>query len=334
MDEQTIIECAGQLQMRELDPIPKHLILRDILGKPPDEPEVLLAANLLSTSKWIQRLTVAQWGDGSWGRLHSADSAARQAIPTTEVGVERGVSLGLDASHPIMADVSSYLQSILRSEKTVRDPSEKNRRWSFGVKLFAASTLAQVRPESKELDEPWDMWCDIAYRSVESGEYDSRAELAAHREFSGLSVQGSYFRLSSRYALALLGSRAKIIPVDVEEAIFRWIWQRKSGIGYYGPRACDPPRSDSPGTLELWVRTQELLSVFPSWKQASASIIEWLWAKLTPEGWWDFGKRWDRGVVLPYSENWGRREARSTDWTVRLLILSLKALDEKRQVAG
>lgn len=334
MHEQSVIECANNLLALDLDPTPRYLLLRDVLRKPPDDPDLISTRSRLSNSKWITQLANTQWSDGSWGRLHSADTYAHQVIPTTEFGVERAVSLGLDVDHVILHKAFKYLESVLSGEKTIRDPAERNDRWQFGVELFVASTLAQFQPNASALDEVWSRWYEIACRSVCTGRYSERDELEAHKTIAGISVERSYLRLSNRYALALLGSRANKLEAEVEKAIFEWIWNRASGIGYFGQKVSEPSNMDSATATELWTRSQELLSVFPSWQHASSTIMDWLWSKRTPDGWWDFGKRMSRSVVLPYSNNWRTRGARQTDWTVRFLVLSSRAADARLSMAG
>ena len=68
------------------------------------------------------------------------------------VGVQRALALGLDASHPILRKASSHLTKILTGKTRPRDRSEKNDRWPTGVQLFAASTLARIRPDHAILE--------------------------------------------------------------------------------------------------------------------------------------------------------------------------------------
>jgi hypothetical protein len=326
MDESSILKCADRLRSRNIDPIPNYLLLRDVLARPSDDAVLIEAAERYLSSKWMEQLAATQWADGSWGRLHSMDTSTRPPIPTTEAGVERALALGLDSRHPILVKASRYLGSVLTGQIDIRDRAESNERWLLGVELFAASTLARILPRSPLLVATWNKWCRIAERAVASGQYESEAELEAHRQLHGVDARGSYLRLSSRYALALLSSRADAIPPAVEAALFQWIWHRESGIGYYGPQAAEPPQFGAPREFELWMRTQELLAVFPSWRASAGPIIGWLWAQQNPNAQWDFGSRWPPGFVFPYSESWRRRGARQNDWTTRVLLLSAKAV--------
>jgi hypothetical protein len=319
------ITLTDTLSGFDLDPIPRHIYLRHILGLPQGDPELRYAADASLSSKWCRLLESEQMPDGSWWRLHSADSRLGRAVPTTEFGVERGRALSLDGDHPVMKKAARFLETVLTGDTEIRDLAEKNDRWQYGIELFAAATLARIEPTSDVLDRAWDKWSQIARCSVRSGTYQEKDELESHHSLTGVSTAGSYLRLSSKYALALLAFRVGEIPSSVEQALFQWIWNRADGIGYYGQQVCEPPRPGSFTVIEMWFRSHELLSLFPSWRSASKDIITWLLGCRTSEGLWDFGPRSPMSAVLPFSESWRRRRNRQIDWTLRVLLLLMRA---------
>jgi hypothetical protein len=304
------------------DPVVRFRLLRDVLQRPPNSTEMVQARVDLAKSRWIQQLADEQWPDGSWGRLHSQDSNARQWILTTEVGVERALALGLEADHPILRKTAQYLTSILEGTVQYRDPPEKNNRWPTGVRLFAAATLAQIQPDLPVLDEGWDLWATIACRTFSSGEYDPRAEILAHRELTGIRGELRYLILNNKYSLALLGSRATALASEVESTLLDWIWHHRDGIGYLGqPMYLSPAVGKSPGHLDAWFRSLELLAKFPSWRDLAGETMQWFWNEQKPAGGWDFGRIPAFSMVLPLSESWRRKGARQFDWTTRVLVL-------------
>lgn len=329
-----MVGLTDKFSLNSLDPVPRYRYLRDVIGLPQEDRELQAAEAEVTSSKWFQLLASAQLADGSWGRLHSAASLSNRHVPTTEFGAERGIALGLSSDNSIMRNAARYLKAVLEGDSTVRDPAEKNDRWPLGVELFAASTLAQIKPAAKSLDRTWDKWSQIARTSVQSGRFEEVAEFEAHRELTGISSEGSYLRLHSKYALALLGSRVVDLPPDVESALFKWVWSREAGIGYFGQSVRRPPLLGSPSTIELWLRSHELLSIFPSWQRASEEIVAWLLHCRTSEGLWDFGPRPRMSTVLPFSESWRRHATRQIDWTLRILLLLKRANGDPDQVAG
>ena len=94
-------------------------------------------------SRCIRELADEQWEDGGWGRLvHSRNTKLKQKIASTEVGVERALALGLDATHPISR--TRYLLAILQGKLAFPDYHEKNDRWQTGMRLLLTSTLSFI----------------------------------------------------------------------------------------------------------------------------------------------------------------------------------------------
>ena len=167
---------AGLLLQETADPVVHARLMRDVLRYPPTQPDLVAAARQLTPHPNVQVLAAEQWPDGSWGRLHSQDVTAGQRIRTTEFGVSRALALGLDPDHPILQAAANCLGGILSGRLEPRDPPEKNDRWPTGVQLFAAATLALIRPDDPLLDDPWALWLEIAQRSFAGGRYDDEAE--------------------------------------------------------------------------------------------------------------------------------------------------------------
>jgi hypothetical protein len=312
--------AARRILALDPDPVVRWLLLRDILRTEAGEPELERARQLLLTSRWVRQLEGEQWEDGSWGRFHSMDSRSRQRVPTTEVGVERALALGLPADHPVLARAADYLAAVLHGTIIPRDRPEKNDRWPTGVRLIAAATLALIQPQSPALDEVWELWAEIAERACRSGTYDPQAESQAHRELTGATVAGSYLVLNNRYALVLLASRPRALPSALERDLVDWVWGLPQGVRYLGEPLLAPPRCQSGGGFDRWLCSVELLCSFPSSRHFGAEAVEWLWAARSAAGLWDFGPR-PNSPALPLSESWRRRDARLIDWSTRVLLL-------------
>lgn len=171
---------AGCILAGESDPVVRFRLLRDVLARALDSPELVQARRDLATSRWVRELEREQREDGSWGRFHSRDSQARHRIFNTEVGVERVLALGLDVSHPILSRAARYLVGLLEGPLAgFPDPPERNDRWATGARLFTAAMLALVQPDHPILDEVWNLWLSIAQRVFAVGRYDPEAEMLA-----------------------------------------------------------------------------------------------------------------------------------------------------------
>lgn len=313
-----IEETACRILREDSDSVVCFRLLRDVLKAPSDE--LMNARRELLQSRWVLEFKNEQRKDGSWGRFHSA-MKTKGKIGTTEAAVERGLALGLEASDPIFRSTIGYLSRLLEGSIDFPDPPERNNRWATGKQLFAAATLARICPTLQILDKTWELWATIVKHTFASGKYDQEAEIQAHQMLTGASVKDSYLVLSSRYQLALLGSRATKLPETLEHALVDWVWHKNDGIGYLEIPLSNLPRRFTPGMLDRLFTSLELLSSFPCWRRFADSIIGWLWTQRNNEGYWDFGPKASTSTYFPLSENWRTKRHRQHDWSTRVLAL-------------
>jgi hypothetical protein len=322
--EDLALEILGQ------DPalVVRYRLLRDVLKVNPGDSELQHARRAVENSRSIQGLAAEQWEDGSWGAFHSRDSRRRQKIITTEVGVERGLNLGLDTSHPVLINASEYVRNVMLGKIIFPDRHEKNDRWSTGLRLFLASTLSLIHPRDPLLDADRVLWSEIADRTFQSGEYNAENEIQAHAELTGATVEGSYLVISGKYQLNILGSTPGTLPQYLELVLLQWLWGKQDSIGYLGIPLGNLPPNQKPGPFDRWLVSLELLArLFPAWVNFAQNPIEWIWEQRNTQGFWDFGPRPASMTYLPLSDNWRRRKDRQFDWTTRILILLRRYLD-------
>ena len=277
------------------------------------------ARQRLDTSRWVRLVADDQQDDGGWGRFHSSDTHSKQKTRTTEQGVWRALALGLDAEHPILSQAADYCASVLRGDRPFADRAETNDRWQTGWRMFTASVLAQIRPADPLLDPVYDLWGEITRRIFASGGYSQSAEIAAHRDLTGATVENSYLELQNRYALTLLAACG--MPPDLEVLLLDWLWSLPGGLHYLeAPLNCETV-PEKAGPRDRWFESLELLSCFLTWPSLRTRIEPVLWPLIQSNDRWDFGPRPSWSSTLPLSENWRRAGKRSHDWTVRVLSL-------------
>ncbi len=309
------------------DPAVRVRLLRDVLRVGRDDERLCAARATLDDSGHVAGLRDEQRADGSWGRLHSRDTRSPQLVKTTEWAVERALALGLEASHPLLAAACVHLASVVEGQAAVSDPAERNDRWATGLRLFAAATLSRIDPQHSSLDSVWDLWHEIARRAFVGGTYDPDQEAAAHVDLTGASVRGTYLVLCNRYALLLLGARAELMDAELRRAIAFWVGRDRDGIGYYGLPLGSPPDELTPGLLERFLQSHEVLAPFGAGAAATGPLVDWLGEHRRPDGLWDLGPRVSWTSQLPLAESWRRADARAVDWTVRVLALLTRWLD-------
>jgi len=181
-------------------------LLRDVLRRPDDNPELRQTQAELKHSPWIRQLAGEQRADGGWGAFHSRDSRLKQKTGTTEIGVERGLALGLTEVSPVMVKARDYIVYLLADSGAFPDCPEKNDRWSTGVQMFLAGTLALISPRHPALSKVRSLWIRLAERIFASGGYREQDEIAAHAELTGATVAGSYLRTIKASAIFIDGA--------------------------------------------------------------------------------------------------------------------------------
>ena len=319
-----IEETATKILEQMPEAVVRYRLLRDVLRKAPDCPELQQAKDDLKHSRCIQELEAEQWEDGGWGAFHSRSTLLKQKIPSTEVGVERALSLGLDASHPILQRASVYILNIMQGKFPFPDYHEKNDRWQTGMRLFLASTLSLVHPDHPVLDQDRRLWREIARRAFQAGKYSEEDEIQAHADLTDATVKDSYLVLNNRYQLNVLGSIPGTLSEELETALLQWLWAKPDGIGYLEISLSQPPPT-KPGPFDRWLASLEMLArLFPLWVSLAQPSIGWLWKQADEQGCWDFGPRSGSMFFLPLSDSWRDRQNRLFDWTTRILILLRK----------
>ncbi len=323
-----IEDVAARMLAHDPGVVVRYRLLRDVLRLSADAPDLQEARANLEHSQCIHALAAEQWADGGWGAFHSRSTFSKQKIPSTEVGVERAVALGLDPFHPILSKASAYILDVMQGRRAFPDYHEKNDRWQTGMRLFLASTLSLICPEHPILNADRTLWIEIARRAFRSGRYSAEDEIDAHAELTGATVKDTYLVLRSRYQLNILGSLRRSLPTELEVALLRWLWEKPDGIGYLTvPLSGAPPRKTGP--FDRWLASLELLArLFPVWVQFARPSIEWLWEQRNAQGYWDFGPRPSSIACLPLSDNWRARRDRQFDWTTRVLILLRRFCDD------
>jgi hypothetical protein len=312
-------------------PVPRHRLLRDVLHTDPREPEFQAIVNRLDQSLHVRILLDEQRADGGWGAFHSRSTNSKQRIASTEAGVERAINLGMDKCHPSLAHVKSYILSIMEGEIPFPDYHERNDRWATGMRLFLASTLSLIDPMNKELDKDRELWREIAISTFRSGTYSERDEINIHQSLTSASVENSYLKINNRYSLNILGSKAFLLPEEVETAFLNWLWNYEGGIGYLEVSLSKIPPLIKPGILDRWFVSLEMISrLFRLSAKQIEDSIDWIWNQQNQDGLWDFGARSTSSTFMPLSVDWRVKKNRMIDWSTRVLILISQYLFAKQ----
>lgn len=319
-----IEDIARDILMRKPDPVVRYRILRDILLKTPDDSILKASKQKMLQSGWVKELEKEQKIDGSWGRFHSQDTKIKARFKTTEGAIKRGLALGLDAEDDIFKRVIKYMNDVLEGKRNWSDWDEKNERWPLIVRLVTAGTLAMVDPKNIAIDSEWEFWFKVVQHSFASGVYSFNGETQAYRKLCKISSVPISF-LITKYVLNILSARIEKLPKDLDEKIVRWIWQ-KDEIRYIGTSLNKPKDRH----LNHWFYALETLSRFKSWKEYTEKAINWILLQRNLNGLWNFGSSVAKSEYFPLSESWRKKENREIDYSIRILVLLRRYIENNR----
>ena len=326
IDLRSIEEIAISLIEKNPDPVVEYRLFRDVLLKSPSDPIITRSRQQMLHSAGVRELAEAQLRDGSWGRFHSEDTkrerGSKPSFKTSEIAIERGLALGLEAHDPVFVKAIEYMTQVLTGEAQWSDCEEKNDRWPSLVRLVTAGTLAIIEPDNPMVISEWNFWYKVAQSSFASGIYSPEAERQAYRELLGIDVPNS--RIITKYALNILAAQSKRLPVGLDERIVSWVWENNH-ISYIGTSLYNPKTQH----LNSWFAAMELLTGFQSWRKYAIDAIEWLVAQRNANGLWDFPLA-NKTDYFPLSTNWRKKGVREIDYSLRVLVILRKFINDTK----
>ena len=332
LSKEVIQESAETISALNPDPIPRYLVLRDVLGLDTSDSELVEAKQKLFTSRWVQLLQETQWEDGSWGRFHGEDYQLKQKIPTTEHGISLALSWGLDHTDTLLQKTMAYIEGHLDGKYQWRDKAEKHEdpdAWPIVTRFLSAANLALIDKHHPKLKVYHDTWVQIVMEAFKTGEYNRETEITATQKLMGIKYKtpGQYHK---KYPLILLSSTQERLDEGLEQAILAYAYSYPNGIGYlYQSKISEMPSVDD-RTFLYWLRTQMLLSRFPLWHRFIGQKISEILAQRNDEGLWSFAPNVAKRphTYLPLSESWRKKANKGIDYTVSVLRLLAKFVDQ------
>jgi hypothetical protein len=328
-----IQQTAEMILTKSEAPAVRVRLLRDILHRPHDDPELVEAKEQLETTEWVRLLAENQHQTGYFH--HRMKPQLRADTFTTCFGI--ALDIGLGKEHPILAKAKAFAEWCL-SEGVLdalsqMDPSPPGNPDRSVFELNLAAMLAQLDNESLLVEEVYGKWLTIAgVALLESGKYDREAQKRVTTViFSpdynlGHSVRYMEWVLAT--AAPLLAARPDLLDPDVDEAYARWYVHERHEINRTLERISSP--SCRPSHRSLFVAgmllDMESLYGFRNWGVHIEEIANYFWRVRPEDGLWNFGS----ACANPYfttrirlSDGWqGKRGAH--DWTTRILLLLQK----------
>jgi len=326
-----IRQTAESILEKTAEPAVRLRLLRDILHRPEDNPDIIEARELLQDTEWVNLLSEGQAERGYFVRLKDE----LRADPfTTAFGI--ALDIGLTERHPILAKAKGFAEWCLSNG--VLNALEQMNHCPPGVDDLCvfernlAAMLAKVDKDSPLVEEIFGKWMVIAGVALESGKYDKEAQKQITQEMFGLEYNLGH---SIRYpewilagAATLLATQAENLEPFDDEAYVRWCVLERHELTNRIERLLDPSRRPSHKSLfaaELLLDMDSLYG-FRSWGKYMEKVANCFWQLRHDDGFWNFGSACANPFFttrIRLADNWrGKRGAH--DWTTRILLLLQK----------
>lgn len=266
-------------------PAVKYKVMFTLLDTPyQDEALTALRRDFLK-SDIVEEMYQTQDIHGGWGKLRSKDYSVKARIPTSGVGIERCLYIGLTIEdRDILFMASEYLQGLLSGSGN-EGVFEKNERANPWQKAIACNLLEAITPNHPLCDETYRQWLYIADRAYEEGEYSYEKDRAAQHEVF-LTKESRLVPMQSE----LLLKRRQNISESLEDAMLRHLGRGAYEHGYFWEKTPDKlPESFVYNQTRRWFKTFNYINQFRGSRIYLENAVEWLLENARADRLWDWG---------------------------------------------
>jgi hypothetical protein len=320
-----ILAISNKILQMGPDPIPRYLVLRELNQIGVSDSELQGAKRALFNARWVQELHETQWADGTWGRFHTQDTKAKQAIPTTEIGIDLALAYGLNKHDALLAKTVTFIEDHIAGKESWRDRAEKHddpNLWQVLTPFISAANLALIDDDHEMLGYFVNSWVEIVMAAFQSGTYDRQAEIDMFNEGLKLHTKNPP-AFHNKYPLILLSSKISRLDPQLEGRILDHILSRPDGVYYLYDGLLSQMPAVSERKFYYWLATQLILSRFPGWFHFIEPYLIEMLSQHSKDGLWSFSERVPRRPYspLPLSESWYRKANKCIDCSVLILKL-------------
>ncbi len=306
-------------------PAVQYKVKFSILDTPYEDKELSLLREAFLKSDIVEEMAQTQDDYGGWGNFQSKDYSVKAKIPTSSVGIERCLYIGLTAAdRDILFLAGEYLEELLSgtSHEKVREKNERAVPWQ---RAKVCNLLEAIAPRSPLCDETWRQWLFIAGRAYEDGVYCYEKDKAAQHEVF-LTRED---RLVPMQSELLLRRREEIAP-SLEDAMLRHLGGDACTNGYFWDKTPDKlPENFVYNKTRRWFKTFNYINQFRGSRLYLENAVEWLMDNVRKDGVWDWGTQtkdpW--GYFGYFSCNRNYRHNRVVDCTIEVLDFLKKYID-------
>ena len=266
-------------------PAVRYKILFHLLDTPYDSEKLVPLRPAFLQSDIVEELYQTQDMDGGWGNLFNKDYSVKAKIPTSSVGIERSLYIGLTMEdRDILFMANDYLESFLQG--TNRQPLyNRNERAFPWQKADICNLIESIKPYNPICDEIYQAWKYIGERSFSDGEYSyEREKNAQHEVFCTRENR----LVPMRFSL-LLKRRDQISP-ELEEAMLGKYGEEAYYKGFFWDNCPSklPDKFYNP-KMSRWFKSFNYINQFKGTKRYLEESVEWLLSQRNEVGLWDWG---------------------------------------------
>jgi hypothetical protein len=330
----TVQNIVDYLSDHISDPVPKYILIKEILKKAPSSPEYLTAYDDVLQSKWYYELADEQLENGSWGRFHGQDTKdkTRRKFACTEVALRRARELSLDKDDPIITKCIKILERYVRGDETYPDPVEKHQDGGRGHMLsrpyMAAANMNIFDPENPLIKPLRDSVLEALEKAFEKGYFDENVWEQEVRDYRvpGITVPGCVYG-------SMLLHNVNCMDETLQRQYLKYVWSKKDGIGYISKFPPADKRKLEDKSFYAWLALLESLcgfSLFPDFMRDD--VLPFLLNEVD--------RLLNENVTLPpppgaysvcshhvygrYAESWRDKNKQKTDMVLRLARIIVK----------
>ncbi|MEJ6951373.1 hypothetical protein [Natronospora cellulosivora (SeqCode)] len=325
------MKTAEQILDFELDPIPKYILMRDVLEIDKEREDMVELKKQVLESEMVTDIIKEQWSDGSWGKFHSM-AELRQSEITTEQAIRRLIALGLDKDDEVIEKALIYMEFYLLKELELRDYKEKKYDWELLSRLFVATWLRIIDPYNVTAREVAEKWGKIVSFAFSGDKFDSQAYKQAYYEVHNTPKEKEILGIQNFYIVSILSG---ILSEEVEKKFIDYIISSNNGIYYI----CEDSLSKFPDDFYSkdairYINAYELISKYDYGKFVMKDFLKWLHNNICRDGFWDMGQKSKDTIHLPLSNTWRKPINRKIDCTIRLqrMLTQIRSYLENKKI--
>jgi hypothetical protein len=315
------------LAARAVDPIPRFILLKEILKTASNSDTYRKACEEVKQSKWYRQLAGEQWEDGSWGRFHTQDtkSGGKQFFKTTEAAICRMKELSLDCHDSMVVSCIHLMERYLTGAAMWPDKIEHHDGFIIALNTIVAANLSLLDPDNSLLLHKRRICAENLEKAFQNGYLDENRWESENRNSSEILL-----RIYMVHPIRLL-QHNYYLKEDLQRQFLNYFWTRQEGIYYISRYSPSAIQSHENTGFQEWLRCLEELSGFTLFYEFLQR--DGIYEHLLKECF----NLMDENVTLSstnpvyghYSESWREKYNRADDLILRILRLLIQCKDNK-----